>query len=141
MHLRHERLRVDDVLDDLGGDHDVERLVAVRESRRHLLAVVHVDLELVDVDPASLGLDAVRRVELQADELDALVAAEALEHQAARAAEIEDARAAEVACRLEQHAVRLRVPVLDVQEEALVQLPGRIEGQVEERPGHDPSIC
>src|SRR5262249_30125315 len=88
MSLPHEALRVDDVLDDLRRDHDVERPVRVTEPRRDLATVEDVDLELVDVDAARLGVCAVDGIELDSEELDAVVAPESLEEHPARAAEV-----------------------------------------------------
>ena len=127
MDLGDKSLRVHDVLDDLRCEDDVERRLRVRQARGDLPVLEDVDLEFVDVDPARFGLAAVVRIELDADELHALVAAEALEQHSARAAEVEDALAGEFAGGLEQDVVGLRVAVLDVEEEALVELPGRVE--------------
>jgi hypothetical protein len=112
--LRDEALRVDDVLDDLRREHDVERRIRKLQACRDLTVFEDVDLELVHVNAARLGFDAIGRVELDADELDSVVAAKAVEEHPPRAAEIEDAFAAQVVYCLAQHAVALRVAVLNV---------------------------
>ena len=123
---------VDDVLDDLGGEDDVEGRVVVREVRDDLPVVEGIDLVDIDVDPARLGLGTVEGIELDADELGALVPAEPLEEQPARAAQVEDARAGEVICHLAHESMCLRVSVLDVEEEATVELPHWVVRNLEE---------
>jgi hypothetical protein len=83
MDLCDEALRVDDVLDDLRCQHDVEGRIRIRQPCSDLAVLEDVDLKLVHVDAARLCLDTVGRVELDADELDAVVAAEAFEEHAA----------------------------------------------------------
>src|SRR5262249_28505408 len=133
MDLPHEALCVDDVLDDLRREHDVERSVRVTQACRDLAVVEDVDLELVDVDSALLGVRAVDGIELDADELGPVVAPEPLEEHPARAAEVENALAGEVAGRFDQNPVRLRIAVLHVEEVALVELPCGVESKLEQR--------
>src|SRR5205085_12504235 len=114
------------------GEDDVRLPVSVGEPRDEPVPVedvheVTVGLQASLACPLDLG-----RVDLDPAELHALVATEALEQQAAREAEVEDPRAGEVAVPLAEQAVHLRVPVLDVEEEAPPVAPRGVVRELEE---------